>query len=103
MRFSAHRLNLVLLIVNLIGAILYVRAASLGWAIPEERAQGIHSVTGEPFVWAAAILPFIAGFGLLNFLWGAYICIKRKWRDGYLWLATVLIWLVAVRFDFAHH
>ena len=101
--FSGRRLSLALFIVNVLGAIFYVHAASLGWAIPEERAHGVHSVTGEPVVWALAVLPFAAGFGLLNFLWGTYICVKRKWRNGYFWLATAAIWLIAVWFDFAHH
>jgi hypothetical protein len=73
------------------------------WAIPEERAQGIYSVTGEPFVWAARALPIIAGFFLINLIWGAFICIKKKWQNSYLWLATVVIWLIAVWVDFAHH
>jgi hypothetical protein len=101
--FSVRRLSLALLIVNVIGAIVYIRVASPSWAIPEERAQGIHTVTGEPFVWAARALPIFAGFSLLNFLWGAYICVKRSWLNGYLWLTTAIIWLVAVWVDFAHH
>lgn len=101
--FSARRLSLALFIVNIIGAIVYVRAASPSWAIPQERALGVHSVTGEPFVWAVAVLPIFAGFSLLNLLWGAYICVRRKWRSGYFWFATAVIWLIAVWFDFAHH
>ena len=100
---AAHRLSLALCIVNIIGAAIYVGAVSHSWAIPEERAQGIHSVTGESVVWAAAALPILAGFGLLNFLWGLYICVKRKWQEGYLWLTTPMIWIIAVWVDFAHH
>ena len=100
---SASRLSLTLFIANLLGAIAYVHAASPSWAIPEERAQGVHSVTGEPFIWALGALSIFAGFSLLDFLWGAYICAKRKWQSGYIWLATLVIFLIAVWIDFAHH
>jgi len=101
--FSAYRLSVALFIVNVIGAVVYVRAASPSWAIPQERALGVYSVTGQPYVWAVAVLPIFAGFSLLNSLWGTYICVRRKWRSGYFWLATTVIWVVAVGFDFEHH
>ena len=97
------RFDLTLLIVNIIGAIIYLYAASPSWAIPEERAQGIHSVAGEPVVWAVRALPILTGFGFLDLLWGAYICVRRKWRSSYLWLSTAAIWLIATRIDIAHH
>ncbi len=53
------RFDLTLLIVNIIGAIIYLYAASPSWATPEERAQGIHSVAGEPVVWAVRALPIL--------------------------------------------
>jgi hypothetical protein len=99
--YSARRLSLALFIVNLIGAIVYVGAASPSWAIPQER--GLHSTTGEPFVWAAFVLPIFAGFTLLNLLWGIYICVGKRWRDGYFLLVTAANWLIAVWIDFAHH
>ena len=70
------------------------------WAIPEELAQGIHSETGEPVVWAARTWPIVIGFGLLNVIWISRI---RKWRDSYFLLAAAMIWLVAMYIDFAHH
>jgi hypothetical protein len=81
----------------------YLYAASLSWAIPKERAQGIYSVTGEPFVWFFSAVPIFAAFSLLNLFWGAYICAKKKWQAGYIWLATLAMWFVAVCIDFAHH
>jgi hypothetical protein len=53
--------------VNVIGAIIYDVAASPSWAIPQERALGIYSVTGEPFVWFGAILPIVIAFLALNY------------------------------------
>lgn len=102
-RPSAFQLSLALFILNLIGAIAYLRAASPSWAIPEERAAGIYTVTGEPFVWFVAILPFVVGFGLLNVIWGTSLCFWRKWRSGYFWLATIMVWLIALAIDFTHH
>jgi Ca2+/Na+ antiporter len=67
---AAQRWSLVLLVLNFIGAVVYVVAASRSWAIPQER--GLHSQTAEPFI------------------------VRRQWRSGYLWLLTALIWLVAL-------
>jgi hypothetical protein len=86
---------------NVIGAIIYVVRASAAWAIPQER--GLHSETGEPFVWFGAIVPIIAVFALLNIFWAGYICFSRRWRSGYFWLMVVAVWLIAVCIDFAHH
>jgi hypothetical protein len=90
-----------LLAFNLIGAMVYVRLASFSWAIPQER--GLHSQTGEPFVWAAAVIPIFAIFFMVNVAWGMVILFRRQWRRGYLWLLTALIWPVAAVIDFAHH
>ena len=100
---SVFQLSLALFVLNVIGAVAYLRAVEPSWVIPEERAAGIHTVTGEPIVWAVGVLPFVVGFGLLNALWGSMPLRRKKWRSGYFWLATALIWLVAVWIDFAHH
>jgi hypothetical protein len=102
-QFSALRVNLTLFIVNVIGAIIYVVAASPSWAIPQERELGVHSPAGEPFIWALSVFPILAVFALLNLAWGAYICFKKRWRSGYFWLMTLAVWLIAVWIDFAHH
>jgi hypothetical protein len=73
--FFASRLGQFLLMANVIGAVVYVIAASPSWAIPQER--GLHSTTGEPFIWALSVLPILAAFTLLNLAWGAYICFNK--------------------------
>lgn len=94
-------LSVALLTVNVIGAITYLIRALPTWAITQER--GLHSATGEPFVWAGSVLPIVVGFTLLNLLWGAYICFNKKWGSGYFWLMAAAAWLIAVSIDFAHH
>jgi hypothetical protein len=89
--------------VNTLGAVVYLVAVSPSWAIPEERATGLHSVTGEPFVWASAGFPILAVFLALNLIWGAAILSKRQRRIARLWLATSLIWIATLGIDFAHH
>ena len=59
-----QRVNVVLLVLNVIGAIGYVARASLSWAIPQE--HGVVPITGEPLVWAVAVLPIFAVFLLLK-------------------------------------
>ena len=95
--------TLALLAANVLGAIGYLFAASPSWAIPEERAAGIYSITGEPFVWALSVWPILALFILLNLSWAAIIVAKRRWHDVRYWLITPLIWLVSISVDFAHH
>jgi hypothetical protein len=98
---GAQRWGVVLLVLNFIGAIVYVHRASLSWAIPQEK--GLHSQTGEPFIWAAGVIPIFAIFFVVNGVWGGLILVRRQWRSGYLWLLAALIWLVAAAIDFAHH
>jgi hypothetical protein len=97
---SEHRLSLALFVANLMGSLIYVFRSMASWGIPEEHAQGVHSVTGEPFVWAARTWPIFICFGLLNLVWILRI---RKWRDSYFLVAAATIWLIAMWIDFAHH
>ena len=98
---GAQRWGVVLLVFNLIGAIVYVCLASHAWAIPREK--GLHSETAEPFIWFLFAAPIFAIFCVVNVIWGVLILVRRRWRSGYLWLLTALIWLVAAVIDFAHH
>jgi hypothetical protein len=76
-------------------------AASHSWIMPQER--GLHSVLGEPFVWAPSVVPICALLFLVDLAWGAFIIARQQWRSGSLWLMTIPIWLIAVIVDFAHH
>jgi hypothetical protein len=103
-KYAALPWSVVLLTANVVGAVIYVVAASRGgWVIPQERAAGVHSVTGEPIVWALHVFPICLVFLLLNVTWGAFIFARKEWRTSLLWLSTIPIWLVAVAIDFAHH
>jgi hypothetical protein len=103
MLLTAQRWSIVLLLLNFIGAVVYVVRASNGWVIPQERAQGMHSVTGEPYIWALSVLPVCAVFLVLNLTWVAFILARKRWQSGIFWLSTIPIWLVALVIDFAHH
>lgn len=99
---AARRWDVFLLVLNLIGAVVYVVRASNGWVIPQERELGI-PVTGEPFVWAMSIAPVCAVFLVLNLTWGTFILARKRWQSGVFWLLTIPIWLAALALDFAHH
>ena len=98
-----QRTNLALIACNVVGATLYVLAASRGWTIAAEREQGIHSVTGEPVIWFFSIIPIIIVFFALNAAWGSLILSRRQWQSRKWWLLTALIWLIAICIDFKHH
>jgi hypothetical protein len=87
--------------LNVVGACLYVVAASGSWAIPGEHGQV--PITGEPFVWFLAVIDIAVPFFLLDMIWGALILRYRRWQSGKLWLWTALTWLIAILIDFAHH
>ena len=90
-----------LLVLNAMGAVVYVVRASSGWRIAEE--HGEIPVTGEPFIWAFAIFPVIAAFLVLNLVWATLILVRRQWRSERLWLLAAAVWLIAIGVDFAHH
>ena len=100
---AAQRGSIGLLALNFVGAVVYVVRASNGWVIPQERALGFHSLTGEPYVWAISIFPVCAVFLVLNLTWGAFIVARKRWQSGIFWLLTIPIWLAALVIDFAHH
>jgi hypothetical protein len=102
-KIGAQRWGVILLVLNFIGAVVYVVRASNGWVIPRERELGLHSVTGEPYIWALSVFPVCAVFLVLNLTWGAFILARKRWQSGIFWLLTVPIWLAAVVIDFAHH
>jgi hypothetical protein len=98
---AAQPWSVVLLVLNFIGATVYVCLASHAWAIPREK--GLHSETAEPFIWFLFVAPIFTTFFVVNVIWGALILVRQQWRSGYLWLLTALIWLAAAVIDFAHH
>jgi hypothetical protein len=97
------RLHVTLLALNLTAAVIYLHRASYGWRIPQEQELGLDSITAEPYIWFAAVLPVVAIFLVLNLAWGVLILRNRQWRSGRLWLVAALIWIVAIAVDFAHH
>jgi hypothetical protein len=93
----------VILLANVLGVGLYLLGARHAWVIPEEKANGIHVITGEPFVWASFVLPVWIVFLVLNLAWGSMILARRRWLDGRVWLIAFLVWMIAVIIDFTHH
>ena len=98
-----HRRNLVLIVINLVGFIGYLRAVFPSWAIPIERENGIHSITGEPLLWALASWPILALFFVLNLSWGAFILFRKRWEECLFWVSALLLWEIALWIDIDNH
>lgn len=96
-------INVLLLLANTVGAVIYLLRARNGWVIPQEEANGIHVITSEPMIWALSILPVCAVFLLVNVIWGGTIAVRRRWASGRMWLVSALVWVTAIIIDFAHH
>jgi hypothetical protein len=96
-----QRTNAVLLVLNVAGALLYIWLSSFSWVIPAE--EGLHSLTGEPFIWAMAVLPVLAIALVINLSWGVMILRRRAWSGARLWALVAVIWLLAIAIDFANH
>jgi hypothetical protein len=89
--------------VNLVGIAWYLWGAAHAWAIPAERAAGINSVTGEPFVWAMFVFPVWAAFLLLNGVWIGVAAARRQRRQLAPILVVIAMWACAIVVDYAHH
>jgi len=100
---TRERGGLALFALNFMGAVIYMVAASRGWVNAQERAQGLDSVTAEPFIWAMYVFPIWVLFVLLNLIWGGVVLARRNWRCGILWLMILPVWVAALAIDFAPH
>jgi hypothetical protein len=89
--------------INIIGAAMYVIAASRGgWVTPQVRE--LHAVTAEPFIWASDVAPTLATFLLLNLAWGLVCFLKPTGKLRKMWwLMTIPAWIIAMAIDFSHH
>lgn len=97
-------LDVAMAIVNLGGIVLYLWAASLAWAIPSERAEGLDSITGEPLIWATRAVPVFGLFLVVNSVWLIVSLARKRWRKT--WVSYALVWaawVVAIVVDFARH
>ena len=72
-------------------------------AYRKNKSRGWISITAEPYIWFAVVLPVVAIFLVLNLAWGVLILRNRQRRSGRLWLVAALIWIVVIAVDFAHH
>ena len=93
-------LDLVFVLSNLAGIIVYLRLASRGWRIPEE--HGAIPVAGEPFVWALA-LPVFGAFILADIAWAILLLRLRQPKRWLWWLIAGGLWVFAIAIDFGHH
>ena len=90
---SIRLLDLVLLVANAVGLLLYLWLASRGWIRPQE--HGIIPISGEPIVWALAV-PVCVFFFLADVVWGGLLLRCREWRRWLWWLTVGGAWLAAI-------
>jgi hypothetical protein len=96
-----------LVLVNAIGAVVYLIVASRLWWIEPEVADIPGASGGSAFIWFPVSVYFCATFiavnlaGLLRHL---FVLFKKRGQKLSLYaLATPAIWLIAVWIDFRHH
>lgn len=85
----------------------YLYFASKTWVRPGE--EGLHSMTGEPIVWAITAVPFLLASTVVNLVWLAvlfyYMLARRRgpWSDLIVFSAVLCAWMVALVLDFSRH
>lgn len=93
-----------LLIVNVLGVAAFLYFASWEWA-PTGQSSLVGG-PGDPFVWMLTAFPAFAACSLVNIFWFLSTIRKAKQdKPSYLnvaWLAIVIIWIGAFRYD-AHN
>jgi len=93
-------INLVLLFLNVIGIVFYLRNASLAWAIPAEK--GLEpGMAGVAMVWGLAALPWPLTFLLIDGTWW-YVASSRNHGKVVL-VSTSIAWAIAIAVDLCHH
>ena len=97
---SVKSLDITFMAANAVGIILYLVLASRGWRIPQE--HGMVPVTGEPFVWVLAV-PVFGVVLLVDIVWGGLLLRHKASKRWPWWIATGLVWLIAIALDFSHH
>ena len=92
--------DLLLLLVNIGGIFIYLKNASLSWALPNEAGLD-PALGGVAMVWGLGALPILFVFVLVNGCWWYF----AKRGQGQMWPVIVasVSWIAAVIFDFTHH
>jgi hypothetical protein len=93
-------LDLVFMLSNAAGIVVYLRLASRGWIIPQE--YGVIPMEGEPFRWVLAV-PVFGAFLLADIVWGCLLLRYRQPKRALWWLIAGGLWVIAIWVDFAHH
>ena len=93
-------------IINVVGAFLYLFIAINFWASPE-LADVPGAGAGDPIIWGLTALPVLFVFILLNCFWliRALIvyCRTGKWTLRASDLAVPAIWAAVIVLDYSHH
>ncbi len=102
-RATAPWLDIAMVVANVLGVLLYLWRAHYSWMDPRERAAGVDSVTGEPFIWAMGVLPVWALYFVLNASWAVTMILRRPRRGALPFAVVLALWIVAFLVDRAHH
>lgn len=98
--FTQKAREIFFIAANVTGVISYLVLASRGWRDPLE--HGMIPVTGEPFVWVLAVPVFVISI-FMDLIWAALLLREGKSKRMLWLLVTAVVWLIAIRVDFAHH
>ena len=82
---------------------VYLVRASQGWYVPAYDVPGQHTITGEPFVWFAAILPVVLFVSVMDLTWAALLITRKAWRRECSWLVSTALWVLTCAIDNLHH
>ena len=93
-------ITIALVLANAAGVVLYLRNASISWAIPEEAGLS-PGIAGPSFVWALGALPIAVLFAAINAVW-LYIADRKTLGKAYICVSGAA-WLIAIGYDLTHY
>jgi hypothetical protein len=91
--------------MNIPGIAFFLYFASWVWA--PRGQEGLYYDAGDSVSWTLLALPFLALCTLMNFILSRTVLIHlfsyRDWRLFSFWLAIVIVWFGAYKYDSGRH
>lgn len=98
---QSMRKSVLWIVLNAIGIVMYLYAASNTWAPHGEEA--LLGGPGDPIIWSLSAFPILLVASILNLAWMVLILLRsrqsRNWHALAVWVAVVMLWAGVFAYD----